>query len=123
MPVPSNFARNAFEHLVLLTVRDALNQSGEHLPNIPCYAQDPAYSNADKSLLAALGITVVDDPEGFLLADEFSVVISCRAIAPVKSIICDLTRPALIIWEKVTKFEDDPQFAMYVDDLHLLCTI
>jgi hypothetical protein len=112
IPVEQKFGRNAFEHIVLLAVRDALSQSGEHPKEISCYAQDPAYSDVDRALLAAYGTTVVDDPQGFLLADESSAIIACRAIVPVKSIICDITRPALMIWEKVT---DGPDFKLYVD--------
>jgi hypothetical protein len=97
---------------VLLTVRDALSRNSEHQMEISCYVQDPAYSDVDESLLAAYGTTVVDDPQGFLLADESSAIISCRAMVPVKSIICDITRPALLIWEMVT--DDDPHCALYV---------
>ena len=44
------------------------------LLGIPAYTQDPVYNALDKALLAALDITVVDDPEAFDLVsvDSFA---------------------------------------------------
>jgi hypothetical protein len=52
-------------------------------------------------LLAEVGITVVEDPQCFLEVDDQSVVLSFNAAAPVKQIITDLARPAILVWDEV----------------------
>ena len=92
--------RSAFQHALLLTLRTAL-EAYHAEENITCYAQDPAYSTTDRALLDANGITVVDDPEGLLQVNNSSAVLSCGPNVPIKEIIADIARPALIIWVKV----------------------
>lgn len=69
---------------------------------IACYAQDPAYTKIDRLVLEGSGIGILDDPQAFLEADESTVVFSCAADLPVKQIISDLARPAMMIWEKLS---------------------
>ncbi|KAK2748719.1 hypothetical protein FQN57_000300 [Myotisia sp. PD_48] len=105
--------RSFYQHALVLTVRDALLQKAQmgkptndnkHF-DIECYAQDPVYCEHDKTVLAEAGIKVIPDPEGFLEADESSVVISISPNVPVKQIIADLVKPAVIIWEQVDRNE------------------
>jgi hypothetical protein len=52
-------------------------------------------------ILRENGITVLDDPEGFLEVDDSTLVISCAAQVPVKQITLDLARPAAMIWDRI----------------------
>lgn len=73
---------------------------------INCVAQDPAYTAADKMILLSLGIAVVDDPQGFLGVTNDSVVLSFCPNVPVRQIITDIARPAILAWDTVTDEED-----------------
>ncbi|KAK8856053.1 hypothetical protein PGQ11_011965 [Apiospora arundinis] len=87
------------QHALILSLRDYLLEKGSsHVDDYPCYAQDPAYSDRDKAVLGSLGITTLEDPNGFLKADDHSIVLSFYPNVPVKQIIADLCRPAVIIW-------------------------
>lgn len=70
---------------------------------VKCFAQDPTHTEMDAQILLEHGITVVDDPRVFLKVDESSAVIALAQDIPVKEIIADIARPALIIWDKVYK--------------------
>ncbi|OIW24780.1 hypothetical protein CONLIGDRAFT_636900 [Coniochaeta ligniaria NRRL 30616] len=61
--------------------------------------QDPMYSDETKNMLRELGFEVIGDhgAGGFAELDDESIVFSAFAKAPVKQIIADLARPALII--------------------------
>lgn len=102
-PEEEHADRSTFQHALVLTMRDILAQKDGNPKDIACYAQDPAYTDMDKSILADAGITVIDDPEGFLVADESTVVISCSPNVPVKQIISDITQPAIMIWDSFSR--------------------
>lgn len=68
---------------------------------ILCYAQDPVFKDIDKEILQEHGITVLDNPHGFLEMDEDTVIISKFPDVPIRSITADLTQPAIMIWNKV----------------------
>ena len=90
------------QHTLALTVRDLLASGyGEGSQEIKCYAQDPMYKAEDKTVLAEAGFTVVDDPRGFLHVDDASVVISVSSDIPVRQIVADIARPAIVIWNRV----------------------
>ena len=91
----------AFQHAMLLASREFLSRYNPDGKETMTYAQDPAYSEVDKSLFADRGIIVLDDPEGFLQVDDSSAVISCGPHVPVKQIISDVAQPVLMIWDKV----------------------
>ena len=91
----------AFQHALLLTLRDILSLYNPEQNEVVSYTQDPAYSEVDKLLLKSYGVTVVDDPEGFLQVDDSSAVISCGPNAPIRQIVSDLAQPTLMIWDKV----------------------
>lgn len=90
--------QSILQHGLLLSLRDYLLGKGEQAGECPCYVQDPAYSDRDKDVLKSLGITTLEDPAGFLEADDRSIVLSFYPNVPVKQIIADLCRPAVIIW-------------------------
>lgn len=96
--------RAATQHALILTLRDALQSSnldGAGGQQIRCLAQDPAYSEADRAVLAELGITAVDDPEGFLEVDDQSAVLSFSPNVPVRQVVTDLAYPAVLAWDTV----------------------
>lgn len=95
--------------------------------SIQCFAQDPAYTVVDKTILAEHGVTVLDDPRGFLQVDDQSAVLSFAPNICVRQIVADIARPALLIWNTVhseeesmkrwkTSFGDSEQF----ESLHQL---
>ena len=93
----------AFQHALLLTLRDVLSLYNPEQNEVVSYTQDPAYSEVDKLLLKSYGITVVNDPDGFLQVDNSSAVISCGPNAPIRQVISDLAQPTLMIWDKVSE--------------------
>ena len=93
--------RVALSHALLLSVTDIVNQSKLAHGPFPCYVQDRWYTEATASLLSKRGVNVLEDPKGFLLVDEYSAVIACGANMPIKQIVTDLARPAVIIWDKI----------------------
>ncbi|KAE9368094.1 hypothetical protein N431DRAFT_561865 [Stipitochalara longipes BDJ] len=97
--------QSSFQHALVITLRNILSKKQEDLGRISCYAQDPAYSEVDMLILRENGITVLDDPEGFLKVDDSTLVISCAAQVPVKQITLDLARPAAMIWDRIKEHD------------------
>jgi hypothetical protein len=107
------------QHALVLTLRDIFQtrqqqqdymerqQHAEQPPEIRCFAQDPLYDDADEEILRRAGITVVEDPRGFLEVNDQSVVLSFSPNAPVRQIIADLGRPAILVWNRVSGEADD----------------
>lgn len=96
------------QHALILTIKRILkrkNRTGDE--EIRCYAQDPAYTDVDRTVLACAGIHVLEDPHAFLEVDESSVVISFAPGIAVRQIVTDLARPAIIVWDRVEKSEDE----------------
>lgn len=67
-----------------------------------CYVQDPANRPVDKAVLGEHGIEVIDDPRAWLEVVERSVLFSCGSNVPVKEIVADVARPAVVIWERIS---------------------
>ncbi|KAM0330198.1 hypothetical protein ACHAQA_004372 [Verticillium albo-atrum] len=82
------------QHILMLLLRDLVFPNNE----VSCFAQDPAYSEADIKALATVGVNVVDDPRAFLEVDERTIVLSFSPNAPVKQVVADISRPGVIIW-------------------------
>jgi hypothetical protein len=82
----------------ILAIRDLLIRR-EHGP-LSCYVQDPSITDILARAVKHEGITVVDDPEGFLQLDEATAVVSLTPIQPVRQITADITRPAMMIWPR-----------------------
>jgi hypothetical protein len=87
---------NILQHALHLALGKLLVPAGQDLR---WYAQDPQYTDPDKQALEAMGITVLDDPHVFLEVDSHSIVLSIGADVPVRQIITDISRPAVIIWD------------------------
>ncbi|PGH26382.1 hypothetical protein AJ80_01880 [Polytolypa hystricis UAMH7299] len=108
-------SRSAFQHALALTIRDAVagmapvGQSG----TIPCYIQDPAYSDIDISVLEKNGFVHLPNPEGFLEVDESTVALSFAPNVPVRQIVSDIAQPAILIWDTVKN--DGQNDSMMVD--------
>ncbi|KAK2880150.1 hypothetical protein FQN49_000529 [Arthroderma sp. PD_2] len=89
--------KSFFQHGLLRTLQKTLQEEGFH--NIDIFVQDPAYTDVDCEVLSDYGIITLDDPEGFLALDDRSLVMSCDPGIPVKQIVADIARPAMIIWD------------------------
>ncbi|KAF3479444.1 uncharacterized protein GIQ15_06420 [Arthroderma uncinatum] len=76
-----------------LALRD--KETKEFIPMGP----NPAYSSVDSMVLSDFEISTVEDPVGFLMVDSRTVVISCCPDIPVRQIITDIARPAMIFWD------------------------
>ncbi|KAJ6611072.1 hypothetical protein B0H10DRAFT_1953358 [Mycena sp. CBHHK59/15] len=90
------------QHIVVLALKDIFIEKEGNTKQVLCFAQDPIYSVIDKQLLAQHNIACCDDPRGFLEVDKWSLVISIAPNIPVKQIITDLARPAVIIWGRIS---------------------
>lgn len=101
--------RSMHQHALVLTLRKTLQgkESPGEQPSIPVWAQDPAYREIDTSILAESEISVLDDPDGFIKADDSTLVLSISSNACVKQIITDICRPAAIIWNTVEEKEPE----------------
>ncbi|KAH8694031.1 hypothetical protein BGW36DRAFT_430055 [Talaromyces proteolyticus] len=103
---------SAFQHALLLTLRSLLEKTrGSSDKDIACYAQDPIYTSSDSDALEAYQIKIVDDPDGFLIVDDSSILLSCSPNIPVKQIVTELARPAILIWNKVYPEVEGDDFA------------
>ncbi|KAL4945592.1 hypothetical protein BDV06DRAFT_209333 [Aspergillus oleicola] len=83
---------------------------------IKCYAQDPAYTEADTVLLRSLGISTLDDPKGLLEIDDETLVFSVSPNVPVKQIVADVAWPGVMIWNTVALEEKEAQWEKKVRD-------
>lgn len=68
---------STFQHASLLTLRDFLREVLGDTNDTKILAQDPAYIQRDKDILTEQGITILEDPDGFLELDDRSIVFSC----------------------------------------------
>ncbi|KAG6364190.1 hypothetical protein INS49_005788 [Diaporthe citri] len=93
-------ARSIKQHALILTIKNVL-QSLTVDGDIKCYAQDPVCTDADRAVLEGEGIHVLEDPHGFLEIDDSSVVISFSSNVPVRQIVADVARPAIMLWNRV----------------------
>jgi len=73
---------------------------------IGCYAQDPDYTDIDREVLEQSGITILDDPQGFLEVDDSTAVLSFGANIPLRQVIADIARPAMMVWDR-NEFSDE----------------
>jgi hypothetical protein len=85
---------------LLVTVRNWLEERDQN-KNVSCYIQDPMNTPVDKEVLADIGFEMIDDPRGWLEVDERSVVLSVAPNVPIKEIVADIARPAILIWYRV----------------------
>ena len=90
--------RSRYQHALVVTLCKMFGQINESKGPIQCYAQDPAYGDVDRSVLAQHDVTVVEDPVAFLQVDDNTAVVSIAPDICVKEIVCDLAKPAVLIW-------------------------
>ncbi|CAG8381107.1 unnamed protein product [Penicillium salamii] len=99
LALPNNDSA-ASQTALLVTVRNWLKER-DPSKNVSCYIQDPMNTPVDKEVLADVGFEMIDDPRGWLEVDEQSVILSVAPNVPVKEIIADIARPAIVIWYRV----------------------
>lgn len=98
------------QHACLLSIREVLAETSPGLtPDFTCLVQDPAYTDADKEALRAAQVETVDSPEGFLAVDDASVVMAIGPDVPVKQVVLEIARPAIIIWSTPHEHVEDTQ--------------
>jgi hypothetical protein len=103
--------RTVMQHAMALTILDILQRRrpGKQQPDIRCFVQDPSYTDTDEEILGGAGVTVVQDPRGFLEVDDQTVVVSISPDIPIRQIIADIARPAVLIWDKVMFEAEDAE--------------
>lgn len=99
-----NCHRSAFQHAFVLALHEWLHTRQK---SVRCYAQDPVYNAVDKVVLGAHGIEIIEDPHAWLEVDEQSIVLSCAPNVPVKEIVADIARPAVVVWDRVDSEDYD----------------
>jgi SRR1 len=97
--------RSMYQHSLLLTIRKVLNKEKSLGNPISTWVQDPAYCSIDISILAESGVSILDNPDGFLKVDDSTMVLSFAPDVPIKQIITDISLPAAMIWDRVTEDE------------------
>lgn len=96
----------AEEHALVLSIWDFFVWR-DPTTTVRCYAQDPAYNDVDREVLGELGVTILENPRGFLEVDETSVVFSQAPDVPVRQIVADIAKPAVMVWNKVQEIPRD----------------
>lgn len=96
-------ARHSRQHALLLTLRQWLLQ---HKENFPCYVQDLVYNSTDASILEEHGVEIIEGPRAWLEIDDNTMVVSVAPNVPVREIIVDIARPAVVIWEQIEPKDD-----------------
>lgn len=96
------------QHAAVLTLREILRSKNpiRSETDIQCFAQDPAYTDIDKTVLQRAGITVLNDPRAFCEVDDNSIVLSVGPDLPVRQVVLDIARPAIMVWDKVLGEEE-----------------
>lgn len=90
--------RSSFQHAAALTMAKILaRRSGQ---NIQCYAQDPGYSPDCREYLESRGFKILDGVRGFIEVDDASLVFTVSPDVPVRQVITELARPAVIVWDE-----------------------
>ena len=98
----ARFRENSrYQHALMLTVGELYDTKNESGSSVQYYAQEPRSQEIDRAVLGTWNITVVDDPEGFLRVDDESVVISIHSAIPLRQIVCEIAKPAVLIWNTV----------------------
>ena len=95
--------RSIYQHALIISIREIIESQTGCQKTVKCSAQDPTYSPTDIVSLARNNVAVLEDPQAFLEMDEWSAIVSCAPEIPVKQIVADITRPAMIIWSEVAQ--------------------
>ncbi|KAL8883278.1 MAG: hypothetical protein Q9192_007289, partial [Flavoplaca navasiana] len=76
--IQDDWRATCFQILALLTMLEFINEGRRQEQFARCFSQDPIYSDYDKRFLHSFGVESVEDPEGFLLVTNDSVVCNWR---------------------------------------------
>lgn len=93
------------QHAAMLTMAKTLEEQNGN--KVKCYAQDPANNGVGDKFLESIGITPLRDPKGFLEVDAETLFISASPDQPIRQVIADLEKPAVILWKSVEKEPQD----------------
>jgi hypothetical protein len=98
--------RSMIQHSVALTLVDACHNTNRK--GMRLIAQDPDYTVEATNILTRHGFEIVGQfgAGGFAEIDDESIVFSPFVSAPVKQIIADIARPALVISSGFETFND-----------------
>ena len=110
--------RSCYQHGLIKTLREILIQARHDDVNltkeqreeqIQCFIQDPAYTDIDRKVLQNdYGIaTILENPEGFLEVDDSTLVLSFSPNVPVRQVVVDIAKPAVMIWDRVWRDLDE----------------
>lgn len=80
----------------------AAPRAGEY---VRCMVEDWRYREYDIQVLRERGIETVGHPDSLLWLDERSVLFCLDRRFPIRQIVADIARPAMIIWAGT---DDDP---------------
>ncbi|KAI0428751.1 hypothetical protein F5Y09DRAFT_357428 [Xylaria sp. FL1042] len=90
-----------YEHAAALVVAKAAGEVSS-CPNVTLLVQDPLYTDVCKKVLREFGFGVIEGfgAKGFALVDDSTIVLAHNPEFPVREIIADIARPALICMKK-----------------------
>ncbi|KAI0858398.1 hypothetical protein F4860DRAFT_317585 [Xylaria cubensis] len=89
------FERCVFQHALISVIRQKFSISSS------AYVQDPAYTQRDRNILHSAKLTILEDPQGLLELDEYSILVTINPNIPVWDIVADICRPGIIIWNNL----------------------
>ena len=97
-----------FQHAIALTIAEACKSTGAAEDEVKLFAQDPAYTQESEDILTNHGFSIIGrfGAGGFADIDDETIVFSAFVAAPLKQIIVDLARPAVIICTGSDAFND-----------------
>jgi hypothetical protein len=116
VPVPSLISMtrstDSVQTALMCMFRDRLSAGQSH--DVPCFVQDHGYLNIGMDRHPMEGAKILDDPRGFLEVDETTIVLAIRPNIPVRQIIADIARPAVMIWRALNDHEPETEKYVYV---------
>ncbi|KAL2128740.1 hypothetical protein VTI74DRAFT_8697 [Chaetomium olivicolor] len=86
-------------------------QGMPELKYLEAYKQDPKYTTQDKKVLRQVNLRPAQDLVGFLLIDERTLVIAISPTKPVRQVVADIAKPAVMLWTKVPEVPHLPCLA------------
>jgi hypothetical protein len=108
-------SRAMAQHAAALTVVKILRERSGR--DVPLLAQDPAYTESVKEVLQKRGFSIYGGPgrasHGFIDVDDDTFVMSISPSAPVRSVIADFARPAILMCDGYWKGSLDELHAMW----------
>ncbi|KAI1745626.1 hypothetical protein F4680DRAFT_465533 [Xylaria scruposa] len=98
------------EHAAALVVRKAV-QDVSSAPQVSLLASDPAYTSVCKKILQESDFDIIEGfgAKGFALVDDNTVVLAHHPAFPLREILADIARPALITMREQEPLADQPR--------------